>query len=293
VQQRLQITGPHGRRLDVEVAGPEDARVVIVHTGTPSAGTLFEPEVVAGAARGLRHVAYARPGYAASDRQAGRSVADCAGDVAAIADQLGVERFFTLGASGGGPHALACAALLAERVLAAATIGGVAPFGAEGLDWTAGMGQENLDEFAAMQAGEEQLLAYLQREAADIAGLGGAELGRALQGLLSDVDRSALTGDFAEYLAASMHAALANGVWGWFDDDVAHMSDWGFDLPAISRPVTVWQGEQDRFVPFAHGEWLVRHIPGARPQLRPQDGHLSISVSSYGEVLDELVASAA
>src|SRR5438132_2278312 len=153
--QRVEITGPPGRTLEVEVAGPQDGQPVLLHTGTPCAGRLFAPDVEAGADRGLRHVTYSRPGYGRSSRHAGRTVADCVTDVAAIADHLGVERFFTIGASGRGPHALACAALLPERVLAAATIGGVAPYQAEGLDWRAGLGEDNLEAFAAAQAGGE------------------------------------------------------------------------------------------------------------------------------------------
>jgi pimeloyl-ACP methyl ester carboxylesterase len=284
------ITGPGGRALDVEVAGPDDARVVVFHTGTPGAATLFAPLVEAGAARGLRHVAYARPGYAGSDRHQGRTVADCAADVTAIADELGVGEFFTIGASGGGPHALACAALLGERVLAAATIGGVAPFDAHGLDWTAGMGQENIDEVAAAQAGPEALRAYLERMREELVGATPADLHAALDSLLSDVDRGALSGAFAEHAVQNTSRALANGVWGWFDDDIAHFGDWGFDLDAIARPVTIWQGRQDLFVPFAHGEWLVANVPGAQAQLLDDHGHLSISLAKYGDVLDDLVA---
>src|SRR5476649_965370 len=118
MDDRLQIEGPAGR-LDVELSGPADGEVVVFHTGTPSAGSLFGPTVDAGTQRGLRHVAYSRPGYGTSERWAGRSVADCALDVAAILDALGIERFFTVGMSGGGPHALACAAILPERVIAA------------------------------------------------------------------------------------------------------------------------------------------------------------------------------
>jgi pimeloyl-ACP methyl ester carboxylesterase len=291
-RQRIEIAGPSGRKLEVELAGPDDGQALIYHTGTPSAGTLFVALIEAGAARGVRHIAYSRPGYAGSDRDAGRRVADCAQDVGAIADQLGVEQFLTVGSSGGGPHALACAALLGQRVRAAATIAGVAPRLAEGLDWAAGMGAENLDEFHAAEAGEEQLLAYLERERAELARASGAELHAALGDLLSEPDRRELTGAYAEHLAESMRAALARGPWGWFDDDMAHMREWGFDLGAITRPVTIWQGEQDRFVPFSHGQWLAEHVPAAAAQLRPRHGHLSLAIDSYGEVLDDLIARA-
>jgi pimeloyl-ACP methyl ester carboxylesterase len=136
------VTTSDGRVLEVSVSGPEDGVPLICHHGTPGAALPWEPFVAAAAQRGLRHVEYSRPGYGASDRQAGRAVADCAADVTAILDALGAPRFYTYGWSGGGPHALACAALLGERVIKAASIAGVAPWESEGLDWLAGMGEE-------------------------------------------------------------------------------------------------------------------------------------------------------
>jgi pimeloyl-ACP methyl ester carboxylesterase len=292
MDRRLQIASADGRRLDVELTGPEDGRPLVVHTGTPGAGVVFAPWVREGDGRGLRHISYSRPGYGQSDRRAGRIVADCVVDVAAIADELGIEQFLTVGWSGGGPHALACAALLPERTVAAATLGSVAPRGAQGLDWLDGMGAENLAEFAAAAAGEEQLRAYLERDGAALAGASGPELHEALGDLLSDVDRGVLTSEFADYLAASARAGLAHGLWGWFDDDLAFIRDWGFDLGAITRPVTIWQGQHDRFVPFAHGEWLAGHTAGARPRLLSEHGHLSIVIGLYGRVLDDLIHSA-
>jgi pimeloyl-ACP methyl ester carboxylesterase len=290
MDRALQIIGIDGRRIDVELSGPEGGRPLIFHTGTPMAGTVFAPLVQAGAERGLRHIAYSRPGYGSSDRHVGRTVADCVADVAVIADELGIEDFFTVGWSGGGPHALACAALLPERTIAAATLAGVAPRRASGLDWPAGMGDENLDEFTAAEAGEEQLRDYLHQQAA-LASVTGSELHAELGDLLSDVDRDVLSGDFADYLAGSMRAGLADGFSGWLDDDLAFIRDWGFPLEEVGRPVTIWQGHTDRFVPFAHGEWLAGHVSGARPQLLADHGHLSILIGSYDRVLDDLIAS--
>lgn len=291
IRDSLEVVTADGRKLAVEIAGPEDGEVVLFHTGTPSAGSLFEPLLEAGAERGLRHVSYSRPGYGDSDRQPGRTIADCARDVAAIADALGVERFYTTGHSGGGPHALACAALLPDRVNSAATTAGVAPFDAEGLDWLAGMGQENLDEFAAQQAGDSELQAFLETSAEEFGSLTGDQVLAALGDLISDADRAVLTGAFAEHEAAALREALRNGIWGWFDDDKAFFADWGFDLGEIETPVTIWQGEEDRMVPFAHGKWLAAHVSGAKARLLPGEGHLSLEVGSYGDVLDDLIAS--
>jgi pimeloyl-ACP methyl ester carboxylesterase len=288
--ERTQVAAADGRLLDVEVSGPAEGATVVYHPGTPDSGTMFGPLVQAGAERGLRHVTYSRPGYARSTRQERRRVADCAADVTAILDHLGVEEFFTVGVSGGGPHALACAALLGERVIAVATVGGVAPWGADGLDWLAGMGEENIAEFGAVQAGEEALRRFLSEQVSQFGGASGEDLIGAMGDLVSDVDRQALTGEYGDHLAHNIREALDDGIWGWFDDDMAFFAEWGFELGAIDVPVTIWQGEQDRFVPFAHGKWLAEHVPVARAELRHEHGHLSLAVGAYGEILDTLRA---
>jgi pimeloyl-ACP methyl ester carboxylesterase len=288
--ERFRVAAGDGRRLDVEVDGPDEGEAVLFHVGTPSAGVVYPELVRAGATRGLRHVSYSRPGYAASDRLPERSVADCIADVEAITDELGIERFYAVGWSGGGPHALACAALLPERTIAAATLASVAPYDAVGLDWLAGMGEENIEEFAAARAGEEALLAYLQRERASLLAATGEDVQAAFGDLISQVDASVFTGEFADYMAAVAHGALAEGVWGWLDDDVAFLGDWGFDLATVERPVAIWQGSEDRFVPYAHGQWLAVNVAGAQARLLDGEGHLSILLGAYGRVLDELVA---
>lgn len=284
------MRSPDGRRLTIKLAGPESDQVILVHTGTPDDGPLFAPLVEAGAERGLRHLSYSRPGYGDSDRKQGRRVADCTDDVAAIADALGIESFFTVGWSGGGPHALACAALMPERVRAAATMASVAPRSATGLDWPAGMGDENLAEFAATEAGDEELRVYLEAEAETFGSVTGGEVLAAFGDLISEADRPALTGEFAEHVAASTRAALVTGIWGWFDDDMAFVRDWGFDLGSIRAPVAIWQGEDDRFVPFSHGQWLAENVSGATSYLRPGEGHLSLAITAYGEILDRLLS---
>jgi len=286
VRETLEVGG---RRIEIERSGPDGAQsVVFFHTGTPSAGIMFEPMVAAGAARGLRHVAYSRPGYARSDRRPGRTVADCAADVAAIADQLGIDRFYTVGWSGGGPHALACAALLGDRVIATATLASVAPRDAEGLDWLAGMGEENIQEFAAADSG--QLIKFLDHMAADYVRVTPEQLHEAFGDLVSPVDVASMTGEFAQYLTDAVKLAVGRGIWGWLDDDLAILHDWGFSLDAIDRPVTIWQGGQDRMVPFDHGRWLADHVAGAKAQLLPDEGHLSLTVGAYDRVLDDLLA---
>ena len=284
------LTLADGRTLEVAVSGPSGGTPLVVHHGTPGERSQYPPFAAAAHERGLRFVSYSRPGYAGSSRHPGRAVADCAADTAAILERLGADRCYTAGASGGGPHALACAALLPDRVLACATIAGVAPFDAGGLDFMAGMGKENHEEFGAALAGPAELEAYLEREARPLATVGGPELAAALGDLVSPVDVAALSGDFAAHLADSLHLVVSGGIWGWFDDDLAFTRPWGFDLDAVRVPVTVWQGDQDRMVPFAHGRWLAAHVPGARARLLPGEGHLSIAVAAFGDIVGELLA---
>jgi pimeloyl-ACP methyl ester carboxylesterase len=280
-----------GRSLEVSVSGPEQATPLILHHGTPSDRTQYRPLAEAAAARGLRLVSYSRPGYGGSSRQPGRAVADCVADTLAIVEQLGAGRFYTVGWSGGGPHALACAALLGDRVLACASIAGVGPFGATGLDFLAGMGRENHAEYGAALAGPSELQAYLEREAQALAKVTGDQVAAALGDLVSPVDVRAITGNFAAYLATTFRRSVSTGIWGWFDDDLAFIRPWGFDLDDIGVPVVVWQGGQDRMVPFAHGQWLATHVPGAHPRLLSEEGHLSIGIASFGQIVDDLLAS--
>jgi len=286
--QTSALSLPDGRTIDVSVGGPPEGDLLIFHNGTPDGGDLFPPTVETAAAHGFRIATYARPGYAGSTRHAGRSVSDCAADTIALADHLGADHFFTMGASGGGPHALACAALLPGRVPACATIAGVGPYGVPDLDFLEGMAQENHEEFGAALLGEDALGTYLQDVDAHLAKVTGPDMAAALGDLLSEVDRAVVTGEYAEFLATSFHRATQNGIWGWFDDDMALTRDWGFDLAAVSVPVTVWQGAQDMMVPFSHGQWLATHVSGAKAELRPEDGHLSLAIAHLGAILDGL-----
>ena len=291
----MELSLPEGRTLNVYVDGPESGDLLISHHGTPGAGVPVSTFVRAAAERGLRWASYSRPGYGDSTRTEGRDVADCVRDVAAIADHLGAERFFTTGGSGGGPHTLACAALLPERVRGCAAIASPAPWGAEGLDWLAGQGQENLDEWGAALQGAEALQAYLEGEAPDLADAHDPQqlIDAFGEGLLPDIDKAAITGEFATALIASSNRSMKNGVWGWFDDDMAFLRDWGFSLEKIDVPVALWQGKQDRMVPFAHGEWMAAHVTGARANLLDEHGHLSLAVASFPRILDDLLEHAA
>jgi pimeloyl-ACP methyl ester carboxylesterase len=279
---------PDGRILEYVAGGPADGLPLVVHHGTPSGAVLYPPLVEAAGRHGLRTILPARPGYGGSTARPGRTVADVAADTAALLDGLGLGRFVTVGWSGGGPHALACAALLPGRCRAAASIAGVAPYDAAGLDWFAGMGAENLAEFGAAAAGAGELTAYLEQAAQELAGVVASDLAAALGDLVSEVDKRALTGEFAEYLAASFHAALSTGIAGWRDDDLAFLTGWGFGLDDLHVPVAIWQGDEDRMVPFDHGRWLASHVPGAAVHLEPGEGHISLHTNGLDAILTDL-----
>ncbi len=280
-----------GRRLEVLAAGPDDGLPLVMHNGTPVGPVAYPPLVEAAAERGLRTVMCARPGYSDSTPLPGRRVADVTGDVAAVLDELGAPRFVTVGWSGGGPHALACAARLPGRCLAAASMAGVAPYTDDGLDWLAGMGAENVAEFGAALAGEEQLTSFLTAEAGGLATITGPQVADGLGDLVSAADKAAATGEFADYMAASFRAAVRTGIAGWRDDDLAFISDWGFTVAeaGANAPVSVWQGDQDMMVPWSHGTWLAAHIPGAGAHLLPGEGHLTLGITSFGAILDDLL----
>ena len=286
--ERHTVVLADGRSLPVLVAGPPDGLPLLFHTGTPGGLVEIAPLADIAAASGFRSVLYARPGYGSSDPLPGRRVADAAADVEAVLDHLGAGRFVTAGWSGGGPHALATAALLGGRCVAAATIAGVAPYAADGLDWFAGMAEENIAEFGAAVQGEGALDAILGAEMASRPDIAATEIADALGGLVTAVDRAAITGWFAAYLSDSMREAVSAGIAGWRDDDLAFVRDWGFGLDQIRLPVAVWHGDQDAMVPFAHGEWLAGHIAGARPHLLPGEGHLTLVSGRFGDIMRDL-----
>ena len=240
---------------------------------------------------GVRLICFDRPGYGESDRQPGRRVADAADDVSAIADALGLSRFAVVGRSGGGPHALACAALLPDLVIAAASIASLAPFDADGLDYFAGMGQGNVDDIrqyfsdepasrAKADKDREEILAGPPADATDDPTAGRPD---GLESLLSAADAAAMTGELGAFLDTTMREALAPGVEGWWEDNCT-VRPWGFSVTDIRVPVLLLHGRLDMFVPFGHGEWLAEHIPGVEARLLDDDGHLTLLQNRIPEV---------
>jgi pimeloyl-ACP methyl ester carboxylesterase len=278
------VQTPDGRTLAIEEAGDPNGRPVLVHEGTPNSRHLYPPTAIDAAARGLRLISYDRPGYGGSSPMPGRTVADCAADVRAICAELGISRLAMWGISGGGPHVLACAALLPDLVSVVASLASLAPLDAEGLDWFAGMGELNADDTRQFLRDREAARAKLDADREQALGASAAELIKGLQTLLSPTDAAVLNDGLAEHLVYCEHEGLAPGSQGWWDDGVAHCTPWGFELSAISVPVLLMHGRQDQFVPFGHGQWLAAHIPGVEARLFDHDGHLTLLTNRVPEV---------
>jgi pimeloyl-ACP methyl ester carboxylesterase len=225
-------------------------------------------------------VTHDRAGYGQSSRRPGRRVVDEVDDVAAIADELGWDRFGVSGGSGGGPHALACAALLSDRVIRAACLVGVVPYGPEGFehdDWLAGMDAENVKEFEWALAGEDVLSHELTLMQARIEERVAEDPANVLEGFeLSEADREALRqAEFQQIIRESTYERCAHGVGGWVDDELAFTKPWGFDVAQVSVPTLVRYGATDVLVPPAHGEWLAAHVPGCVVKIDREAGHLA------------------
>lgn len=255
---------PDGRTLHLYDRGARGAGelAVVWHHGTPNVGAPPRPLFAAADALGIRWVSYDRPGYGGSTSLPGRTIADGARCTAAVADRLGLERFAVMGHSGGGPHALACGALLPERVVAVVSGAGLAPFGAEGLDWFAGMAAAGVASLRAAAAGR----AEKERHEAS---------GGVRDPEFTPADDEALAGEWS-WFGEVVGPAVEAGPGGLIDDDLAYVAPWGFDPAKLGVPVLLLHGGRDRVVPSAHSEWLARRCPAATLQLFPEDGHISV-----------------
>lgn len=232
--------------------------------GSPNIGSPPEPLFGSAEANGLHWVSYDRPGYGGSGPHDGRTVASAAADVAAVADELGIGRFAVLGHSGGGPHALACAALLPERVIAAVSVSAPSPFDADGLDWFAGWSPGIAAENRAAAAGRAALEAYWA----------GAEP-EDMNAFFTEADIAALDGSWS-WLAGVAGQAMEQGSEGLAEDTLAGVQPWGFRPDAIGVPVLIMHGAKDKMVPYAHGEWLAAHCPAAELRTVPDAGHITV-----------------
>jgi pimeloyl-ACP methyl ester carboxylesterase len=287
--ERMQL--PDGRVFEYSAAGDPDRELLVFCVGTPSAVVDFPYIADAAAARGLRSVICSRPGYGGSTRNEGRTVADAAADAAALADHLGADRFLVAGWSGGGSTALACAALLPDRVRAAVTMAGTAPPVEAGDVWTTWFPPALVEEIRALTTKPPAELApEYEHGAKQFAALTGEQL--TLSENQSAADKAALieVPEVAEWLAQSIKSAVSSGIWGWLDDDLAWARPWGFDVADIRVPVIVRHGDEDGFVSIDQGRWLAAHIPGARLDEMPGGGHTTVGVPIDPVITDLLDA---
>ncbi len=281
------VTTDDGRRLAVDVTGAPDGYPVFLLHGTPGSRNGPKPRGIVLYRLGLQLICYDRPGYGGSHRNEGRTVRDAADDVAAIADKMGINRFAVVGRSGGGPHALACAAVMPERVSSTAVLVSLAPADAVGLDWYQGMNRQNAQEYGTADVDVQALLTKLaswaeqaQRDPRRLIGLIGSELSEPDERVVGDVVlRRLLLDTYAE--------ALRQGAVGWIDDVLAFRKPWEIELSDITSRVRLWHGEDDRFSPVDHTRWLSHHITQVKVEVQIQAG-----IGHFGavEVLPEILS---
>lgn len=261
-----------GREFEYFDNGVKSDKAILFLHGTPgdaTAWTKWLKEITA-----VTAIATSRPGYGLSARNRGRTVASDLENQSQVLDHLGITSFVAIGWSGGGPHSLNMTR--DSRCVAAFTLAGVGEYGREDLDFLAGMGPENHDEFGEALRGEAAITAWMERNAVSFRDVTGAQMIEAFGGLIGDADKRALTPQVAEESAATMRRALAKSFTGWIDDDLAFVQDFGFDLHRINKPVVIWQGDDDFMVPQAHSKWLASHIPGSQLRFVPGHGHISL-----------------
>jgi pimeloyl-ACP methyl ester carboxylesterase len=262
-----------GRTLTFIERGDPDGVPVIVCHGTPGSRYTRHPDPELYERHGMHMVAYDRPGYGGSDPQPGRSVADAAGDIRAIADELGFERFAVVGGSGGAPHALACGALLGDRVTRVGALVTPAPSDTEEFDFFAGLAELNVKEFGAALEGQQAIDAYVQPYVEALQRDPDAVIDE-IASELPEVDRAIVSREeFRQIMRQSFAEAVRQGVRGWSDDDLAFAKPWGFELEDVDAEVRLWQGELDVLAPRSHGEYVAGRLPNARFELLEGGGH--------------------
>lgn len=278
-----------GRRVQVTEAGLAGGKPIVAHHGTPSEAGTWKMWDKTASELGIRLISITRPGYAESDALPRRKVSDVVTDVEQVLKYLGIKFFQTVGWSGGGPHALACAAILKDRCRAVATVGGVAPYGMEDLDFLEGMGIENINEMNAALRGEVALKEWMKTEGPACQTMASDSLFQSFGSLLPPVDKKFLTDALTDGLAETIRLSLKKGFQGWIDDDLAFVNPWGFNLENITIPTMIWQGHLDKMVPLSHGQWLSKHIKNSTPCIYPDEGHVSILIGRQRDILEGLL----
>ena len=274
-----------GRELEILDNGISSDRAIIFHHGTPGHANTWSDWLEAAAAEGIRGISYSRAGYGTSDRNLGRSVISVNSDIAQLLDSKKITRFVSIGWSGGGPHSLATTC--EPRNVGAISLAGVGAFGADDLNFLEGMGPENHDEFGAALKGESVIAQWMNENAEPMKSVTGNDIREAFGGLIGQADRAVLEGEAADQMALSMRSALAVSFDGWIDDDLVFVKPWGFELSEITKPVFLWQGDDDFMVPHAHSYWLEKHIPTAKLTFKSGEGHISLGIKYRREILQQ------
>lgn len=272
-----------GRELEILDNGINSERALIFHHGTPGHATAWLSWLDEAATAGVRAISYSRAGYGTSDRNPGRSVISVNSDISQVLDAKSITTFVSIGWSGGGPHALANT--FEQRNVGAISLAGVGAFGVDDLNFLEGMGPENHDEFGAALKGEAVITQWMNDNALAMKNVTGSEIREAFGGLIGDADKAVLEGEKADAMAAAMRSGLAVSFDGWIDDDLVFIKHWGFELADITKPVILWQGDQDLMVPHSHSYWLEKHIPTAKLSFIPGHGHISLGEKYKPEIL--------
>jgi len=283
------------RNLAIEDPEPAAGFPVIAHNGAGSRH-LFPPAVAEGRDRGFRLIGYDRPGCGGSTARPGRVIADCAADVHAIMGELGLTRIAVWGSSGGGPYSLATAAMLPEAVTAVCVFASIGPYGMPGLDFTAGLGGDDLREEIRRKLEQPELARadFRARSAVTLAQQGSPDWWLERWGARAGQD-AAHSRERADYLAACHRDVLRADDSGAFDDDgsweddLAFYQRWGFELADIQAPVALWHGMRD-FLPVAHARWLADRIPNVTTRFPPDEDHSGIEENSRAAAFAWLTA---
>ena len=279
--KQLKVTD--GRTLEYEDNGVKSQKAILFLHGTPGSiktWSTWLPQVT-----GCLAIAASRAGYGKSDRHFGRTVADDLADQQTLLDHFHIKEFVAIGWSGGGPHSINMTR--DPRCKGAITLAGVAEWGHADLDFLDDMGSENEEEFGVALNGEAALQAWMVKNASAYKTITGPDVIAALGGLIGDADKAALTPEVAVDAAEGMRHAVVDSFDGWVDDDLAFVQKFGIDLGAITKPVLVWQGDDDFMVPKAHSEWLVKHIPTATLNFIPGHGHISLTTAYRPEIIKQ------
>ena len=274
-----------GRELEILDNGINSESAIIFHHGTPGHANSWTDWLESAANAGIRAIAYSRAGYGTSDRNLDRTVNSINSDISQLLDAKNITKFVAIGWSGGGPHCIANT--FEPRNVGAISLAGVGAYGVDDLDFLEGMGPENHDEFGAALKGEAVVEQWMNDNAGSMKTVTGDEIREAFGGLIGVADKAILDGDEADAMASSMRSALAVSFDGWIDDDLAFVKQWGFDLAAITKPVFLWQGDDDFMVPHTHSYWLEKHIPTSTLTFKPGEGHISVGVKYRTEILKQ------